>query len=224
MAEELRSRTGKSLQMRNWRKIYGWKRKQHLGKGLGTPAGGSVGDLCALCLSHGGGLKTVSEDNTLLQEEKTPTISPFIMCRYPMKVFHCLLEGKTVNVICWEKKPEAVWGLRTLEKELVLILSTWVQYQRHLILDHCTSVLNCPSASPTTPFIDTNQSKKITVIGIIQSSNENRLQAQRKLRRTVDLFVSQRLLLLSKSRGMSLRDVYWGPFSHVYPWVSPSGG
>lgn len=150
----------KSLQMRNWKKIYGWQGKQQLGKGLGTPAGGSVGDLCALYLSHGGGLKTVSEDNTLLQEEKTPTSSPFIMCRYPMKVFHCLLEGKTVNVICWEKKLEAVWGLRTLEKELVLIFSTWVQYQHHLILDHCTSVLNCPSASPTTPFIDTNQSKK----------------------------------------------------------------
>lgn len=93
----------KSLQMRNWKKIYGWQGKQQLGKGLGTPAGGSVGDLCALCLSHGGGLKTVSEDNTLLQEEKTPTSSPFIMCRYPMKVFHCLLEGKTVNVICWER-------------------------------------------------------------------------------------------------------------------------
>lgn len=65
------------------RKISGWKGKQQLGKGLGIPAGDSVGDLCALCLKQGGGLKTVSE-------EKTPASSPFIMCHYPMKDFHCL--------------------------------------------------------------------------------------------------------------------------------------
>lgn len=145
----------KSLQMR---KISGRKGKQQLGKGLGIPAGDSVGDLCALCLKQGGGLKTVSEDDSDRKRKLLPAL--LLSCAtIPWRISIVWLEERQLMLNAGKRSLKLSegtdpwkrsWSWSYLHESSINITSS---------LDHCMPILNFQLASPTTSFIGTNRSK-----------------------------------------------------------------
>lgn len=92
-----------------------------------------------------------------------------------------------------------------------------VQYQHHFVLRPLHISPQLPSCISYNLIRRYKSVKKSQLIGITQSFYENRLQAQRKLHRTGDLFVPQRLLLLpeQEERHVTQRCILSVTFSCI---------